>query len=189
MDLASYADLVVELVNRTEPADDPLRDLDSLQRLLEIRPHLGGRVTRRDLDAMRDLRGALRAVFESAARGDADDAIERLNTLLIQHPVHPQLSGHDGQGWHLHLTEGGSVPDRYAAGAAMGLAVKISDEGLDRLGVCRADGCANVFFDTTANLSRRHCSERCSGRSNMAAYGAPSRENADPGNDSREGGQ
>lgn len=179
MDLASYADLVIELVNTQDPAEDSLRDLDALQELLKIRPHLGGRVTRRDLDAMRDLRAELRAIFASAGAGDADDAIERLNALLIQHPVHPQLSGHDGQRWHLHLTESGSVPDRYAAGAAMGLAVKISDQGLDRLGICRADGCGNVYFDTTSNRSRRYCSDRCASRANVAAYRARRRESAE----------
>lgn len=189
MDLASYADLVVELVNTHEPAEDSLRDLDSLQQLLEIRPHLGGRVTRRDLDAMRDLRTALRAVFEAAVAGDDEQAVDRLNTLLIQHPIHPQLSGHDGQKWHLHLTESGSVPDRYAAGAAMGLAVKISDQGIDRLGICQADGCSNVFFDTTTNRSRRYCSDRCASRANVAAYRARRREIADAEMDRREGGQ
>lgn len=193
MDLASYAELVVELVNTQHPARDSLRDLDALQELLKIRPHLGGRVTRRDLDAMRELRGALRAVFEAAAAGDEERAIDRLNTLLIQHPIQPQLSGHDGQRWHLHLTESGSVPDRYAAGAAMGLAVKISDHGLDRLGICHADGCANVYFDSTTNRARRYCSDRCAGRANVAAYLARRRETADAGvdgqMDSRDGGQ
>jgi len=165
VDFASYADLAIELVNSSAPAEDSLRDLDSLQRLLKIRPHLSGRVTHRDLDAMRQLRESLRAIFAAAARGDEEEAVERLNTLLIQHPIQPQLSGHDGQRWHLHLTEGGSVPDRYAAGAAMGLAVKISDHGLDRLGTCRAAGCDNVFFDTTADRSRRYCSEHCAARS------------------------
>lgn len=189
MDLASYADLVIELVNTQDPAEDSLRDLDTLQSLLKIRPHLGGRVTRRDLDAMRDLRAELRAIFVAATSGDEEDAVERLNSLLIQHPVHPQVSGHDGQRWHLHLTEGGSVPDRYAAGAAMGLAVKVSDQGIDRLGICHADGCANVFFDTTTNRSRRYCCERCASRANVAAYRARLRENADREIESRDGGQ
>jgi predicted RNA-binding Zn ribbon-like protein len=189
VDLASYADLVIELVNTQEPATDSLRDLDTLQELLKIRPHLGGRVTRRDLDAMRELRTALRGIFEAAAAGQDEDAADRLNTLLIQHPIHPQLSGHDGQSWHLHLTESGSVPDRYAAGAAMGLAVRISDQGLDRLGICHADGCANVYFDTTTNRSRRYCSDRCASRANVAAYRARRRESADERIDILDNGQ
>lgn len=186
MDLASYADLVVELVNTgcpAEPEQDSLRDLAALRELLTIRPHLSGRVTRQDLDAMRDLRTELRKIFDSVARGDEDDAIERLNSLLIRHPTHPQISGHDGQRWHLHLTESGSVPDRYAAGAAMGLAVYISDHGIGRLRVCQEKpSCGNVFFDNTANQVRKYCSKHGAARADATAY---------PGRDSdrRDGGQ
>jgi predicted RNA-binding Zn ribbon-like protein len=179
VDLASYADLVIELVNTQDPAEDSLRDLDTLRELLTIRPHLSGRVTRETLEAMRDLRTELHAIFVAAATGHQDDAIERLNTLLIQHPVHPQVSRHDGQCWHVHLTESGSVPDRYAAGAAMGLAVKISDQGIDRLGICQAEACANIYFDTTTNKSRRYCSERCANRANVAAYRSRRRASAE----------
>ncbi|HEY7486874.1 MAG TPA: CGNR zinc finger domain-containing protein [Streptosporangiaceae bacterium] len=192
MDLASYADLVIELVNTggaDEPEQDSLRDLDALRDLLTIRPHLSGRVTRQDLDAMRGLRTELRKIFESVDAGDEDDATERLNSLLIQHPIHPQVSGHDGQRWHLHLTESGSVPDRFAAGAAMGLAVYISDHGIGRLGICQAPACGNVFFDNSKNRSRRYCSERCASRANVAAYRARRRESADAEIDSRDNGQ
>jgi predicted RNA-binding Zn ribbon-like protein len=192
VDLASYADLVIELVNTgcsQEPEQDSLRDLEALRDLLTIRPHLSGRVTRQDLDAMRELRTELRKIFESVAAGDEDDAMERLNSLLIQHPIHPQVSGHDGQRWHLHLTESGSVPDRYAAGAAMGLAVYISDHGIERLGRCQSQSCGNVFFDNTTNRSRRYCSDRCASRANVAAYRARRRESAGAENDSRDGGQ
>jgi predicted RNA-binding Zn ribbon-like protein len=168
VDLASYADLAVQLVNTGTPGDDRLRDLDALRDLLTIRPHLTGRVDRQDLDAMRELRDDLRAIFESVAAGDESDAVERLNSLLIQHPIHPQISGHGGQRWHLHITESGSVPDRYAAGAAMGLAVFVSADGLDRLRVCESAPCRNVFFDTSSNRSRHYCSDRCARRSTTA---------------------
>ena len=35
--------------------------------------------------------------FVAASQGNGADAADRLNELLIQYPVHPQLSGHDGQ--------------------------------------------------------------------------------------------
>ncbi|GAA2419328.1 CGNR zinc finger domain-containing protein [Actinomadura vinacea] len=166
MDLASYADLAIELVNTQDRAGDALRDLDGLHALLARRPHLNGRIGHRDLDTVRGLRAQLRAVFVAASGGDEDEAIERLNSLLIQHPIHPQLARHQDHGWHMRLNEAGSVPDRYAARAAMGLAVKVAEHGIDRLGVCRADGCGRVFFDTTASRSRRYCSDRCAGRPN-----------------------
>jgi len=162
VDLASYADLAIELVNTRDPErGDALRDLDGLRALFAHRPHLGGRVGHRDLDTVLQLREQLRAVFVAASEGNEDEAIDRLNSLLIQHPIHPQLARHDALSWHMHLNEGGSVPDRYAARAAMGLAVKVDEHGMDRLGVCRAEGCDRVYFDSTANRSRRYCSDRC----------------------------
>jgi predicted RNA-binding Zn ribbon-like protein len=165
VDLASYADLAIDLVNTHDPdRGDTLRDLDGLRALLAHRPHLGGRITHRDLDTVRELRAELRAVFAAADAGDEDVAIDRLNSLLIRHPVHPQLARHDALSWHVHLNEGGSVPDRYAARAAMGLAVQVDEHGIDRLGVCHAEGCGRAFFDTTAGRSRRYCSDRCAHR-------------------------
>lgn len=169
MNLVSYADLAVDLVNTRHPGGDDLHDLDGLRVLLEGRPHLAGRVAHRDLDAMRELRTQLHAIFAAAARGDEDEAVDRLNTMLIHHPVHPQLARHDGPDWHLHFNQAGSVPDRYAARAAMGLAAKIAAQGPDRLGVCRADGCERVYIDTTANRSRHYCSDRCAGRPSVTA--------------------
>ena len=163
MDLASYAELAVRLVNTSTPEEDRLGDIDALRALLTIGPHLNGRVGRPDLEAMRELRADLRAIFESVAAGDEDDAAERINSLLLQHPVHPQISDHDGR-WHLHITESGSIPDRYAAGAAMGLAVYVSAEGLDRLAVCASGSCQNVFIDTSSNRSRHYCSDLCAGQ-------------------------
>ena len=175
MDLASYAELAVRLVNTSTPEEDRLGDVDALRVLLTIGPHLNGRVGRPDLEAMRELRADLRAIFESVADGDENDAAERLNSLLLQHPVHPQISDHDGQRWHLHITESGSVPDRYAAGAAMGLAVYVSAEGLDRLAICASGSCRNVFIDTSSNRSRHYCSDRCAGQSeNGAQVAGPS---------------
>ncbi|MFB9833368.1 CGNR zinc finger domain-containing protein [Actinoallomurus acaciae] len=179
MDLASYAELAVRLVNTRTPEGDRLGDLDALRELLTAGPHLSGRIGRSDLEAMVQLRADLRSIFESVTEGDEDGAAEGINSLLLQHPVHPQISAHDGQRWHLHITEGGSVPDRYAAGAAMGLAVYVSAEGLDRLAICHAAPCRNVFIDTSSNRSRRYCSDHCAGRAEpgvrAVAQGGPSR--------------
>jgi predicted RNA-binding Zn ribbon-like protein len=65
----------------------------------------------------------------------------------------------------VHYTETGSVADRYAAGAVMGLAVVLSDLGIDRIGVCAAEGCNGVFIDDTPDRSRAYCSDKCAAQS------------------------
>jgi predicted RNA-binding Zn ribbon-like protein len=164
VDLNSYAELAVRLVNTAGGGGedgDRLGNLDGLRVLVTDREHLNTGVTRSDLDALRGLRAEFRAFFLACAQRDGADAAARLNALLIQHPVHPQLSGHDGQPWHVHYTESGSVADKYAAGAVMGLAVRLTDLGIDRFGVCQAPGCQGVFIDTSTGNNRRYCSERC----------------------------
>ena len=100
MDLNSYAELAVRLVNTAGAGGedgDRLANLDGLRALVADREHLNTGVTRNDLDSLRGLRSDFHAFFVACAEGDGEDAAARLNALLIQHPVHPQLSGHDGQ--------------------------------------------------------------------------------------------
>ena len=175
MDLSSYAELAVRLVNTDSlghDGGDQLASLDGLRALVADREHLKHGITRSDLEALRQLREEFRGFFVACSQGNGTDAAERLNELLIQYPVHPQLSGHDGQPWHVHYTESGSMPDKYAAGAAMGLAVRLADLGIERFGVCQAAPCKGAFIDTSAGRTRRYCSDRCTNRANVTAFRA-----------------
>ena len=175
MDLSSYAELAVRLVNTDSlghDGGDQLGSLDKLRKLVADREHLSRGITRADLETLRQLRDDFRAVFVACARGNGAQAAERLNALLMQYPVHPQLSGHNGQPWHVHYTESGSMSDKYAAGAAMGLAVRLASLGIQRFGVCQAAPCQGVFIDTSAGATRRYCSDRCTNRANVMAYRA-----------------
>lgn len=167
MDLASYAELAVRLVNTASlghEGGDQLATLDGLRSLVADREHLNHGVTRRDLEELRGLREEFREFFVACAAGNGAGAADRLNSLMIQHPVHPQLSGHDGQPWHVHYTESGSMADKYAAGAAMGLAVRLSELGVERFGTCQAGPCQGVFIDASEGGTRRYCSDRCAER-------------------------
>jgi predicted RNA-binding Zn ribbon-like protein len=178
VDLNSYAELAVRLVNSAGAGGedgDRLANLDGLRALVADRQHLNTGVNRNDLDALRNLRAEFRGFFVACAEGDGADAAARLNALLIQHPVHPQLSGHDNQPWHVHYTESGSVADKYAAGAVMGLAVRFSDLGIERFGICQAAGCQGVFVDISTSNTRRYCSDRCMNRANVSAFRARKR--------------
>jgi len=178
VDLSSYAELAVRLVNTASlghEGGDQLASLDRLRALVDDREHLNHGITRADLDALRMLRDEFRAFFVACSHGNGEDATSRLNEFLIQYPVHPQLSGHDGQPWHVHFTDSGSMSDKYAAGAAMGLAVRLAELGLERFGVCRAAPCNGAFMDVSANRTRRYCSDRCASRANVIAYRARKR--------------
>jgi predicted RNA-binding Zn ribbon-like protein len=178
VDLSSYAELAVRLVNTESlghEGGDLLASMDGLRSLVSDREHLSHSISRSDLDALRMVRDEFRGFFVACSQGNGEDAAARLNELLIQFPVHPQLSGHDGQPWHVHYTESGSMSDKYAAGAAMGLAVRLAELGLERFGVCQATPCLGVFMDVSANRTRRYCSERCASRANVIAYRARKR--------------
>lgn len=177
MDLTSYADLAVRLVNTAEPAcrDDGLASVESYRDLVSDRPHLAGRVTGSDLDALRFLREELRLIFTAAARQDDAQVIGRLNALLTRHPIHQQITRHDSKPWHVHLVDSGSAADRYAAGAIAGLTGLISQSGLDRLGRCAAEGCEHVLIVTGPAADKHYCSDRCAPKANVRALRAPGR--------------
>ena len=94
VDLTSYADLAVRLVNSTNQGrdrGDGLATVESYRGLVADRPHLAGKVTGTDLEALRLLREELRQIFAAADRGEAGQVAERLNALLTRHPIHQQL--------------------------------------------------------------------------------------------------
>jgi len=177
VDLSAYAELAVRLANAANGEEEAAKGtnnhnigtLDGLRSMLTDLQFPDTPVTRSDLDAMRALRIAFRKIFAASAAGNDTEAAERLNALLVQHPVHPEFSRHDDQPWHLHLTQGGGVADRYAAGSAMGLAMLVAQLGANRLGVCAAPSCQRVFIDASTNRSRRYCGERCASRANVTA--------------------
>jgi predicted RNA-binding Zn ribbon-like protein len=79
----------------------------------------------------------------------------------------------------MHLAENAPTATAlYAACAGMGLAVHLTEHGVERLGICQAAPCRNAYLDTSTNRSRRYCSDRCATRANVAAYRARKREEA-----------
>ncbi|THA81106.1 CGNR zinc finger domain-containing protein [Streptomyces sp. A0592] len=188
MELAHYSDFAVRLVNTEEPArnKDALTSVDAVRALFGASQQMARRVTDTDITRFRNVRGRLRAVFEAADGGDHVLAVDLLNSLLMEFPISPQVSGHetladDGRpDWHIHLAEHPSNASAgYAAMAAMGLAFALTEHGPDRLGLCQAAPCRNAYLDTSTNRSRRYCSDRCATRANVAAYRARKRLEAE----------
>ncbi|WP_149184357.1 CGNR zinc finger domain-containing protein [Streptomyces sp. TRM49041] len=184
MELAYYSDYAVRLVNTEEPArnKDSLTSVEAVRELFGDMSQMARRVADADVTRFRAVRGRLRAVFGAADTGDQARAVDLLNSLLLEFPVSPQISGHDlldDEGrprWHMHLAEHPSnATAGYAAIAAMGLAFHLTEFGADRLGLCQAAPCRNAYLDTSTNRSRRYCSDRCATRANVAAYRARKR--------------
>lgn len=188
MELAYYSDYAVRLVNSEEPGrgKDSLTTVDAVRELFGANQDAARRAADADLTRFRGVRARLRSVFEAADGGDETLAVNLLNSLLLEFPVSPQISGHnhrddDGRPlWHMHLADHPSnATVSYAATAAMGLAFHLTEYGVDRLGLCEAAPCRNAYLDTSTNRSRRYCSDRCATRANVAAYRARKRLEAD----------
>ncbi|MFF2507207.1 CGNR zinc finger domain-containing protein [Streptomyces sp. NPDC058067] len=188
MELAYYSDYAVRLVNTEEPGrgKDSLTTVDAVRDLFGVQQSAARRATDADLTRFRGVRARLRSVFDAAASGDETLAVDLLNSLLLEFPVSPQISGHDHRDddgrplWHMHLADHPSnATAGYAAIAAMGLAFHLTEYGVERLGLCEAAPCRNAYLDTSTNRSRRYCSDRCATRANVAAYRARKRAEAD----------
>lgn len=188
MELASYSDYAVRLVNTEEPArgTDTLTSVETVRSLFAAGSPAARRATEADVTRLRSVRTRLRAVFTAADTGEPTGAVDLLNSLLLEFPVSPQISGHDyldDEGrprWHMHLVEHPSnATAGYAAIAAMGLAFHLTEYGVDRLGLCQAAPCRNAYLDTSTNRSRRYCSDRCATRANVAAYRARKRRESE----------
>ncbi|MFI5802290.1 CGNR zinc finger domain-containing protein [Streptomyces sp. NPDC051561] len=184
MELAYYADYAVRLVNTEEPVrnKDVLTSVEAVRDLFGNNKQAARRATDADVTRFRSVRARLRSVFEAADTDDDTLAVDLLNSLLLEFPVSPQISGHetrkdDGRpDWHMHLADHPSnATAGYAAIACMGLAFHLTEHGAERLGLCQAAPCRNAYLDTSTNRSRRYCSDRCATRANVAAYRARKR--------------
>lgn len=175
MDFASYTDWSVrtaaDLVNSRGSVSgrEYLAGPEDLRRFLREHDMAPGTIAERDMDEVREVRDRLRAVWETTS--DRQRA-RLLNRLLAEAGTMPQVTDHGGD-WHLHYVPmEAPIAQRLAAMAAMGLAVVVSDYGHERLGICGADNCRDVYVDTSRNRSRRYCDDTCASRMNVAAYRA-----------------
>lgn len=176
MDFVGYAERAAMLANT------PFSSVDEVRAHLADREWLVPQVTERDVRALQRFQRRLRTVFENGDAGHPDGAIGALNTLLAAHRITPLIvptdaagtdSGRTASGWRLHVADrAATVADLLVAESLMGLSILVCDLGPNRLGVCASSTCSTAFVDTSPNHSRRYCSDRCSSRSNVAAYRA-----------------
>ena len=126
-----------------------------------------------DLHEVRALRARLRSVFDV---DDEVEAAELINSILSNAKAVPRLSLH-GEEPHLHFeTKDDNAARRLGAVTAMGLSVAMIEGGYERFGKCHSSTCDDVYVDISRNRSRRHCSDTCTTRENVAAHRARQRE-------------
>jgi predicted RNA-binding Zn ribbon-like protein len=173
VNLSSYAALAVRLANTAAHAPGEPDALGSPSACADaLGDCLAGPVTRRDLDVLRHVRAEFNAIFQAAATGEQQAAMDRLNALLVQFPIQPEMTNHDQSRWHVHLAAQGSAGDRFAAGAIIGVSLTVSGLGVSRLGVCAIASCPRVFIDASPGKSRRYCAEHAAARGNVSTLRA-----------------
>lgn len=171
-------DAVVDLVNSAPDvsAVDGLADVPALRSFVQQHNISDvGELSERDLGAVLALRARFTEVF---AAPDAPATAGLINKLVAEAGTTPQLTDHDGFGWHVHyFAPGASVADHLAADCGMALAFFVVAGERERLRRCEAPDCRHAFVDLSRNRSRRYCDSRtCGNRLHVAAYRARRRE-------------
>ncbi len=131
-----------------------------------------GRQSADDLAAVRELRPMVRRFWSL----DEDAAAGLVNRMLAEANALPRLVKHDDWEYHLHaIPDQSPLAARMAVEFAMGMVDVVRTQQLDRLRVCAAEDCQDVYVDLSKNSSRRFCSTTCGNRENVAAYRARQR--------------
>ena len=172
MNYDTYGSTAVELA--IDLANAELESVESAQAFLAAHfewftegTSLG--LTAAQASAVAETSGLIRQVALAEVEPDVRD---RLNELLVLASPKPYATDHDGE-LHLHYARpDADAVEQLTTTVAMGLSQVVVQHGWRRLGVCAAEGCGNVYVDTSRNASRRYCSNTCASRSTVAAYRA-----------------
>ncbi len=166
--LVTAAALVNTAANGHESLDEPA----TLERFLASRRESGTWTgTDAELRDVIELRSRLQELWHAP---DAGTVVRLVNALLSSTDLAPQLTDHDGKGWHLHAADSSApLAQRMRAEFAMALADVIRANATDRLRLCEAPDCDAVLVDLSRNRSRRYCDTgNCGNRQHVAAYRA-----------------
>ena len=154
---------VVELINEcSTPARAAAGETETPMPALSVLGDLG-----KDPARCRHAADELHAVFT-----DESGPAAALNHLLAATDVRPRL---DERGKPTWVVADGRVA--LLAAATVSLMAWVTTNGVDRLGICSAHRCADVFVDTSRAATRRYCSSTCLNRARVARWRArqPSR--------------
>lgn len=128
------------------------------------------RPTVADLEALREVRARVRGLFVATTQGEAE---RRLNELLTDARVEMRVARERGMA-RIEWSVDDSVELAHAirSAAAVNAAHIARELGFERLRVCGADPCADVFVDTSKRGEQKFCGTRCATRVRVAAHRA-----------------
>jgi predicted RNA-binding Zn ribbon-like protein len=128
------------------------------------------RATAEDLEALRDVRARVRGLFVAASQTEAQ---RRLNELLREARVELRVARERGAArieWS--ADDSVSLAEAVRSACALSAAHIAQQMGFERLRVCGANPCADVFLDTSKRGEQRYCGPRCATRVRVAAHRA-----------------
>jgi predicted RNA-binding Zn ribbon-like protein len=123
-----------------------------------------------ELEATKRLRAQVREVFEA---GNAAAALRSLNRLLEDAQLDLAVvkdKGTSRLAWGVR--PGLPLVDSLRAAVGVNLAHVVEEYGFERLRVCGASPCADVFLDVSKRGEQKYCGPRCATRTRVAAHRA-----------------
>jgi predicted RNA-binding Zn ribbon-like protein len=123
-----------------------------------------------DVEAVRAVRARVRGLFVAATQAEAQ---RRLNELLVDARVNMRVARERGVArieWT--VDDSAELAEAIRSAAAVSAAHVARELGFERLRVCGADPCADVFLDVSKRGEQRYCGPRCATRVRVAAHRA-----------------
>jgi predicted RNA-binding Zn ribbon-like protein len=128
------------------------------------------RPTNTDLERVRGLRADVRGLFDAQTQGEVASRLNELLTdarvsmrVVRERPL-PRIE------WTVDTAA--ELVDALRSAVAVSAAHIVTEFGFDRLRVCGADPCADVFLDVSKRGEQRFCGPRCATRVRVAAHRA-----------------
>jgi predicted RNA-binding Zn ribbon-like protein len=163
--------LAIDFVNTLDPylaEPERLPDAEALRRFLGDHG-IDTPVNRKDLQRCMALRERLLHVLTAPS---ATDLVARLNALMAEVARGAQVVARADGGWALALKPRPRLrlDERLSAAAVGELVDLVSTVGPERIKVCDAAPCREIFVDTSRNGRRFYCSRRCANRVNATRH-------------------
>jgi len=150
--------------------EEDLPDVDAVLTWMDEWGWTGGRpTTAAEVEQLHRVRARVGRLWQASL----EEQVAEVNALLTAGRAVPRLVDHDDVGWHIHATDDDApLGERFAVEVAMAMVDVIRAGERDRLSICSAEDCDDVYVDLSRNRSRKFCDGTCGTRANVAAYRA-----------------